>query len=83
MSSLFISFIFVSDGRYSKQSFIVDLVFPPLQGAGHEDVEGTEYNEFMFWKEPLPSLPDEATQFAQAYTSTAARSNRRSSREKR
>ena len=42
-------------------------MFPPLSGSGHEAVEGTEYNEFTYWKEPVVVLPDDADQFIKVY----------------
>ena len=64
-----VSLMSLAIGSYSKQSFIVDLVFPPLHGAGHEDVEGSEYNEFMFWKEPVLELdPEEAAMISGDYS---------------
>ena len=62
----------------------MDLVFPPLNGAAAEALEGAEYNEFVFWKEPVLQLPDNAaSEFLEAYKDSNASRNRRSSREKK
>lgn len=60
--------------RYSKQSFIVDLVFPPLTDGveQREALEGTDYNEFAFWRTPVAELPDEATKFITNYSDVNA-----------
>jgi len=66
--------------RYSKQSFIVDLVFPPFtdDAEKRETLEGTDYNEFTFWRTPVAELPDEAAQFITNYTDVNASKKRRS-----
>ena len=55
--------------RYSKQSFIVDLVFPPFIPSVHEAIADTEYNDFSYWR-PEPILPDEAeaSKFVTSYS---------------
>lgn len=69
--------------RYSKQSFIVDLVFPPfIHGAQNEVLEDSEYNEFTYWKQPFPETPDEveAAKFITVYTESNTSRKRRTSR---
>ena len=72
------SFIF-SFFRYSKQSFIVDLVFPPLtlMSAQSEVLEGGDFNEFTYWRQPLPELPDEVDKFVGTYASDKETRKRR------
>ncbi|XP_046649509.1 phosphatidate phosphatase LPIN3-like isoform X2 [Daphnia pulicaria] len=55
---------------YSKQSFIVDLVFPPFLHGTREILEGSEYSEFTYWRQPVPDTPDEveAAKFITAYS---------------
>lgn len=56
----------------------MDLVFPPITlGGGQSDLlEGGDYNEFTYWRQPLPDLSDEADQFASAYMTETARKRR-------
>ncbi|XP_045034148.1 phosphatidate phosphatase LPIN3 isoform X2 [Daphnia magna] len=55
---------------YSKQSFIVDLVFPPFLHGAREVLEGSEFSEFTYWRQPVPDTPDEteAAKFITAYS---------------
>ena len=47
--------------RYSKQSFIIDLIFPPLNpGTRSEVLEDSEFNEFTYWRQTIADTPEEA-----------------------
>jgi len=58
----------------------VDLVFPPFTNNGalqREVLEGSDFNEFTFWRDPVAELPDEAAQFITNYTDLNASKKRR------
>lgn len=70
--------IFLSSFRYSKQSFIVDLVFPPFtHGAQTEVLEGVDFNEFTYWRQPVAEVPAGADAFVTAYANDPSARKRR------
>jgi hypothetical protein len=45
-------------------------VFPPFLHGTREILEGSEYSEFTYWRQPVPDTPDEveAAKFITAYS---------------
>jgi hypothetical protein len=56
-------------------------VFPPSIHGTHEVLEGSDYNEFTYWRQPVPETPDdeEAAKFITAYSDSNSSRKRRPS----
>ena len=56
----------------------MDLVFPPFtHGAQNEVLEGVDFNEFTYWRTPVPDAPEEVDQFLTAYAADTTGRKRR------
>lgn len=45
-------------------------MFPPFLHGAREVLEGSEFSEFTYWRQPVPDTPDEteAAKFITAYS---------------
>ncbi|KAI9561992.1 hypothetical protein GHT06_012955 [Daphnia sinensis] len=55
------------ESMYSKQSLIIDFVFPPFLQSAREVLEGSEFSEFTYWRQLVPDTLDETKISRQVY----------------